>query len=89
MTRMGQSERASYDVVVRVLGDAYGADSMVDALAKHLAKYIDNFYAAAPYVSRRGSNREREIMLMIWNWFPGGTTAEAAAREIEAALSAA
>lgn len=57
----------------------YGNTVMARALAKDLAEKID-----ARAWDERG--REHMVMMVCWNWMTGGSTAESAAREIEAAL---
>lgn len=64
-----------------ILAETYGDTNMVNALSEYLGMRIESFVPRY-----EDETREREIMLMIWNWYSGGTTAEATAKRIEAAL---
>lgn len=81
---------ARKDTIEKALGSVYSRDgktrgTMVDACAEHLDKNWDKYLAD---VERgRYDDMAHAIHLQIWNWFPGGGTAEIAANEVMEAMS--
>lgn len=72
------------------LESVYGRGSMVTALAEHLVDKIDQFELGDPYIYGEVDKQLNDmIMQTIWNWFPGGGTAQIAADKVEEALDAA
>jgi hypothetical protein len=71
------------DVIAPILRDTYGKGSMVESLADHLAQKIDAHDGSQRY----SGSREDMVFRTCWDWFSGGSTAEAVAEEIEAALA--
>lgn len=65
------------------LEGVYGKGSMVTALAQHLLKKWPAFEDEEADGWR---DVEYNVMLTIWNWFPGGGTAEIAAGRVMEAL---
>jgi hypothetical protein len=68
------------DLIAPIIHETYGHGPMPDAFVKHLAWKIE----ADDFDSR---GREYGIMIACWDWFSGGTTADATAQKIEAALN--
>lgn len=66
----------------------YTEKDMIGACAKHLDDTWNTMVSQAQEWADRGSDRdlEREVMLQIWNWFPGGGTAEIAAKRVMEAV---
>jgi hypothetical protein len=62
-----------------VVRETYGASDWSAAASED----VTNLIVCGRFDSR---GREYAIMLKLWDWFPGGDTAEAAAAKIEAAL---
>lgn len=71
----------THNVIEPIILRTYGDNGMSRALVVHLAAKIND----GDYDSR---GREHMIMHICWDWFSGGTTAEAVAGEIEAQLVA-
>lgn len=67
-------------LVREALEPIYGSGSMVTALASHIVDKWDDW----------NDDPSRDLIthlhLCIWNWFPGGSTAEVAANKIMEAL---
>lgn len=63
-------------VVIEIYGDSSMTLALVEDLSAKITKWTDDRYRT----------REDMIFQTCWNWFSGGSTAEYAAREIEAVL---
>lgn len=73
-----------FTAVHKELVDIYGDGSMVASLAEHL---INNMPLYAMQAEDEERTVEFQAMLTIWNWFPGGSTAEIAAGRVVAAYN--
>ena len=73
------TEEQLQEAILPILSKTYGAGSYTEALAAALADRISH-----ECWDSRG--REYMVMLACWDWFSGGTTAEATARKIEEAI---
>ena len=73
------ADQSTLVIISPILHSTYGKGGMVADFADHLAQKIDAY---------DGTDRERMILDMCWNWFSGGTTAASVARKIEEALCA-
>lgn len=67
-------------LVFDVLADIYGQSVWTSACAKHITEKWDDWNEDA------GRDLITHLHLCIWDWFPGGTTADFAAHKIMAAL---
>ena len=65
-----------------IIESTYGKGPLAQELIEYLEKQIDNFTPRY-----EDDSREDMVMQTCWTWMTGGTTAEAVAKEIEAALS--
>jgi hypothetical protein len=77
-------------IIEHVIKDTYGNTEFVGAAVQDVANTIDKYNLDADYRTvsqRRGRTREDVTMLKLWDWFSGGTTAENAAKRVEAALA--
>lgn len=77
------------DAIQKALASIYshgetGNGTMVESCAKHLDDTWPKMEAEAAFWADKGSARdlEHEVMLQVWNWFPGGGTAQIAAKRI-------
>lgn len=69
------------DLVTTIVTDVYGQNAMARGLASDLIEKIPGWDEG-----NDERDREHQIMLTCWNWFSGGSTAEAVARKIETVL---
>jgi hypothetical protein len=67
-------------IIEPILRETYGTSLMVSALAEHLAERIDRN-------DHDDRGRHHMVMCACWDWFPGGTTANATATRIVRALA--
>lgn len=70
----------TFEKIQDILTNTYGDTETARACAAYLAQRIDE---------DRWDSRGREyaIMCIVWDWFPGGTTAAKTAQRIEDALA--
>lgn len=71
------------DIIRPIITSTYGDNGMSRAAIINLAEKIDSFRVDLCVDDR---SREDMIMLTLWDWFPGGSTAKVTAQKIEAAL---
>jgi hypothetical protein len=74
-------------IIEHIIKDTYGNTSFVDACVQDVANTIDKYNLDADFRTTSHRTRESVIMLRLWDWFSGGTTAGNAAHRIEAALA--
>jgi hypothetical protein len=65
------------DIVTTIIINVYGRNTMAKSLAYDLIEKMPGWDK---------DDREHQIMQTCWNWFSGGSTAEAVAYKIEMAL---
>lgn len=81
--------RSDFEIIRSTLADIYGGGEkgdMVYSLAEHLTEKLPMWITEADGQSDEPNLVEYELHMQIWHWFPGGSTAEVAARNIIAAL---
>lgn len=87
---MTDYKRPSRSQIEAALGSIYSRSgktkgTMVESLAEHLDERWD---ALTERAEREGRTFDHVLMLVIWDWFPGGGTAEIAAQKVMAATTA-
>lgn len=82
-----------YRPIVDGLKTVYGESETLAFVAYDMSRKWDDIVERALHYpdedGRREAALEREIHLYIWNWFPGGSTAEIAAHAVKDELAAA
>lgn len=68
-------------IIKPIVNDTYGDSDFIDAMIEDVAKRIENYE-----YDEQERSRETVIMLRLWDWMSGGSTAEAAAIKIEDGL---
>lgn len=84
------------DVIEKALGSVYSRDgktkgTMVEACAIDIDSTWEMMQETAEFWAEKGSpsrDIHYQIHMKIWNWFPGGGTAEIAADRVMEALDA-
>lgn len=74
-----EQEWRIHDLIAPIVQSAYGRGEMSRALLTHLATKIPSYAEG---------DRQRRVMLVCWDFFSGGSTAESVAAKIEGALIA-
>lgn len=72
------------EIVQPILDETYGAGDYINSLGAHLASKIDAFDAHD--LQPREEQMARLILLIVWDWCAGGTTAATVTGRIMQAL---
>lgn len=86
---------ARKDAIEKALGSVYSRDgktrgTMVEACAIDIDDSWDKMQSEADFWAEKGATTrdfEYQVHMKIWNWFPGGGTAEIAAGKVMEAVN--